>query len=457
MDYTSNHSLGGSFSNGTDKVLINASTENTLPNRVEITTLNIVEVTLMLVIFVLSTFGNSIVVIVVCKKRRMQTFTNWLIFNLAIADLTSSFICLPLEIPILLNKGKWIYGSFICPLLYPIQTMTIYTSVFTLVAFSLLRYWAIIYPFKKQPSVMLAKLSMVIIWIAAFICVIPYIATLKYYKADGACYESWSELDSKRYTISVFGLQYALPLTIISATYIMIAWELRKQVEPDPSPIQRIKIRENKKIVKMLLLLTITFAVCLLPFHLVFLIIQFVPTTLPYQDIIISTSYLMLYANCVFNPFLYNRFNTRFRKAFKELLSNGNDLVNRVSSFRTSNSISKRNSSLSLIRGNSLLSSQRRRAAMSSSTLGRIRKISLGLLLANPLDPLNLVCDQSHVSKAKNPELITERDPLHKSIVNDGIKDNNDCQAESLVDKNNNISDIISIMNVYKSEGETEL
>lgn len=95
-------------------------------------------VTLLIILFLVNFIGNVIVVLIIAKKRRMQTFTNWLLMNLAIADLSVAVICIPLEIPIEI-KGYWIYGRVFCKIFFPIQTMSIYGSVFTLVVLSFSR------------------------------------------------------------------------------------------------------------------------------------------------------------------------------------------------------------------------------------------------------------------------------------------------------------------------------
>ena len=65
----------------------------------------------LVVILLVSLIGNSIVVLVIKKKQKMRTFTNCLILNLAVADLTVAVICIPLDIPLELNNFRWIYEN----------------------------------------------------------------------------------------------------------------------------------------------------------------------------------------------------------------------------------------------------------------------------------------------------------------------------------------------------------
>ena len=71
-------------------------------------------------------------VYVIITKRKMRTFTNCLILNLAVADLSVALICIPLEIPLEMNGFVWIYGSNFCKVFYPLQSATIFASAFTL-------------------------------------------------------------------------------------------------------------------------------------------------------------------------------------------------------------------------------------------------------------------------------------------------------------------------------------
>lgn len=46
-------------------------------------------------IFIISLLGNAMVVFIVCQSSRMQTVTNYFIANLALADMSMAFFCIP--------------------------------------------------------------------------------------------------------------------------------------------------------------------------------------------------------------------------------------------------------------------------------------------------------------------------------------------------------------------------
>ena len=283
-----------------------------------------VVVTLMVLLFLVNLIGNFIVVLIISKKRRMQTFTNWLLLNLAIADLSVALICIPLEIPIEI-KGYWIYGKVFCKIFYPIQTASIYGSVFTLVALSFSRYWAIIHPFRTQPSVTYAKVLIGVIWVCSVVFVVPYISVLEF--KDGYCGETWTASQKRIYTVAIFVFQFVLPMFVIAVAYCCIMYEFSFRKKSSSSIVSVVlpargkckQQSENRKVVKLLLIITVTFAVCVLPYHTIGLLGEFYSHTFNYYNDILLASYMLLYINSCLNPIIYNVFNERFRETFKEL------------------------------------------------------------------------------------------------------------------------------------------
>ncbi len=281
----------------------------------------ITEISIYCVIFLLSTIGNVIVITVVSRKRRMQTVTNWLIVNLAVADLAVTLICIPAEIPLFLNGGVWLYGKVFCRILYPLQTMTIYASVYTLVAMSLTRYWAILHPFRRQISPKQAKIIICFLWIVSFSFVVPYIMSLEYKADEKACVEIMTAKQSRSYTIAIFVSQYVFPLMIISLAYIRIGIDLHSGPKAD-SLLQQQKRKENTKVLTMVVIVTVTFAFCVLPYHVVGLYNQFSGyADFPHKAEVSAASFLLLFANSCMNPIIYNAFNSKFRHSFFDLLN----------------------------------------------------------------------------------------------------------------------------------------
>ena len=178
------------------------------------------------IIFLCDIIGNSIVVAVIVLERKMKTFTNWMILNLAIADLAVSLFCIPLEIPLEV-RGEWLYGGIFCTIFYPLQSTTVYASVFTLVVTSGSRYYAIVHPFRGQPTKAHAKWFICGIWVCSLVFEIPYMMVLRYDEESSECVETWSYPHDRWFTIVTFVVQYVLPLLVITTSYSLMILEVR--------------------------------------------------------------------------------------------------------------------------------------------------------------------------------------------------------------------------------------
>ena len=93
-----------------------------------------------IIILTLGTIGNVLVVLVVAKRRKMRTVTNYFILNLACADLTVLISNIPIDLTTQFMDDKWVFGKATCKIIKPLQTMGTIASILTLVAISLSRY-----------------------------------------------------------------------------------------------------------------------------------------------------------------------------------------------------------------------------------------------------------------------------------------------------------------------------
>ena len=74
-----------------------------------------VRIVLYSLIFLLSVLGNSLIIAVLVRNRRMRTVTNLFLLSLAVSDLMVSLVCIPFTlIPNLMRD--FIFGTGICKL-----------------------------------------------------------------------------------------------------------------------------------------------------------------------------------------------------------------------------------------------------------------------------------------------------------------------------------------------------
>lgn len=98
-------------------------------------------IVMYVVIIGFSLIGNFMVIWTIARNRHMRTVTNYYILNLAVADFLVSLVVMPLKLVEYTAPCQWdVFGhSVLCPLLYYILPVFVFTSVLTLAAISIER------------------------------------------------------------------------------------------------------------------------------------------------------------------------------------------------------------------------------------------------------------------------------------------------------------------------------
>ena len=298
----------------------NSSSNETEPLALE--TLVVVQVTCYVAIAVTGATGNLMLCTALLRKRRRKT-CEYFVLNLAFTDLMTCAVSIPLDIVDITSK-HWPFGAFMCKVVYPLQTVLIAVSVGTLTCMALERYRAIITPLKAKIKGKIIKLAVFLVWSASMALLSPYIAVLE--SNGSSCIESWPEENHpKVFTMCVFLLLYAVPLCIISPAYICIGFRLRsnsRRMQKLISPrhgrnlyFQRLsqrRSRTNVRIVKMFLLAAVAFALCLLPYQIMWLWYDFGngKEWNHFWDALVFAN-AMVYSNSLINPFIFGGFSKR--------------------------------------------------------------------------------------------------------------------------------------------------
>ncbi|XP_075436659.1 cholecystokinin receptor-like isoform X2 [Ascaphus truei] len=134
-----------------------------------------VRILLYCIIFLLSVFGNTLIIIVLVMNKRLRTVTNSFLLSLAVSDLMVAVVCIPFTlIPNLM--GNFIFGEVICRAAAYFMGLSVSVSTFNLVAIAIERYSAICNPLKSRVWQTRSHAYRVIAatWIMSIIIMIPY-------------------------------------------------------------------------------------------------------------------------------------------------------------------------------------------------------------------------------------------------------------------------------------------
>uniref|UniRef100_A0A673LIX0 Gastrin/cholecystokinin type B receptor n=1 Tax=Sinocyclocheilus rhinocerous TaxID=307959 RepID=A0A673LIX0_9TELE len=134
-----------------------------------------VRIVLYVLIFLLSFIGNSLIITVLVRNRRMRTVTNLFLLSLAVSDLMLCLFCMPFTLIPNLMKD-FIFGTGMCKVATYFMGISVSVSTFNLVAISLERYSAICNPFKSRTWQTKSHAAKVITatWVVSFLLMLPY-------------------------------------------------------------------------------------------------------------------------------------------------------------------------------------------------------------------------------------------------------------------------------------------
>ena len=163
-----------------------------------------------------------------------------------------------------------------------------------------------------------------ILFVSSLLFVTPYMLSLQLNKQTQHCEEVWTENQRKVFTSLTFVFQYGIPMVLIGFAYFFIVRELRRHCQPESKRHEeKIKRKENKKLTKLLVIVTTTFAICVLPYHCIALWVEFGSgISFVYIEDVSVVTFFMLYVNSALDPILYNVFSSTFRKEFSRRWAN---------------------------------------------------------------------------------------------------------------------------------------
>lgn len=283
-------------------------------------------------IFILALIGNIVVIYIVCTVNAMRSSTNTLIANMAIADLLMT-IDIPYILKFFYVHDKWFgtfMGTVLCKFFHSAQVGSLTASVFSLVAISLDRSFAILFPMKTVMTKNVVRFAIAVVWLGALAFSLPVMVASKTKQFNGtdflSCAEVWAPMSASTYSLVLIIGGYFIPLIIIAVVYSLAGIRLwSRQLPGHKNLVSNKKAQSSsRRATAMLITVVIVFALSWLPFQTLEMLRGFnkplfysLPIELRY------TTPWFGYANSAINPILYVIFSENYRQEFYRILCRG--------------------------------------------------------------------------------------------------------------------------------------
>lgn len=172
--------------------------------------------------------GNTLVIVVIINNKNMRTAMNYVLVNLAIADmLVAIFMGVKFVIvPTLVHpEGKT--GRYLCKFVTGGTTAwtAAIASIYSLVAIAVEAYHAAYHPFKRRPG--RAKnlhRTVILIWAVALLWGLPLYLSVTYVDTIKACQEQWSySILPIIYSFGWIIVAGIVPIAVMSVLYFKVS------------------------------------------------------------------------------------------------------------------------------------------------------------------------------------------------------------------------------------------
>ena len=280
------------------------------------------ELVIIIAVFAVGLVGNIFVLIIVHEKNARKTVHGIFVTCLAVADLV--LLCFDSPVSIL---GKFDVTSeiFNCRVHLPVVTTGYNAELFTITSMAMHRCHIVSHPWRPKLKRKRAIIWVLLIWLAAFILVIPLITVNKL--TENGCEEVWPTLGHRQaYTASMMAIQYIMPLLVTALCYIRIWLFLRSRpVLPSNSGLTSERetpgeetTGESIVILKTVAVIVLLFLVLLMPTQVAWMLLDF--RNISSDELWFASDILTRLHSCL-NPVVYGVMNKQYRHSYFIFLS----------------------------------------------------------------------------------------------------------------------------------------
>ncbi|XP_031566049.1 allatostatin-A receptor-like [Actinia tenebrosa] len=276
------------------------------------------------VVLVFNIAGNSLVMYIIRNERGMKTPTNYLLLNLAVADLLFGVFLAPEYIlfPFFRHSvPDGVLGDWMCKILLGsnIALMASRVCIFTMVCLSVERYVAVCRPhtFRQRFSPKIVKVLVVVSWIYAAVIVSPIIVHTHLNREYNCSITKVTPI--KVHSVyTLLEITCSLSLMIFFTVKIFISLWCKQTVEPTGER-EITERKKKKKVTLCVLAVVVTFVVCWFPLTINYLLFGLSISPL------LTAMILFASLNAALDPYLFSFQSSKFKALVKKVVCCGKE------------------------------------------------------------------------------------------------------------------------------------
>lgn len=271
-------------------------------------------------VFLFGLLGNSMVVLVLFKYKRLRSMTDVYLLNLAISDLLFVF---SLPFWAYYAADQWVFGLGLCKIISWIYLVGFYSGIFFIMLMSIDRYLAIVHVVfsLRARTVTYGVIISLVTWsVAVFVSLPGLLFSTCYTERNHTLCKTKYSFNSTQWRVlsslevNVLGL--VIPLGIMVFCYSRIIRTL-----------QHCKNEKKNKAVKMIFAVVVLFLGFWMPYNVVLFLETLVElevlqdcTLERHLDYAIQATETLAFVHCCLNPVIYFFLGEKFRKYIIQLL-----------------------------------------------------------------------------------------------------------------------------------------
>lgn len=283
----------------------------------------------MFFLIITCTIINGLTLYVTVENTKLRTPLNYILLNLAVADLFMVFGGFTTTFYTSLH-GYFVLGRAGCNIEGLFATLGGEIALWSLVVLAVERWVVVCKPFTKFRFTQLhATFGVAFSWTMACTCAIPPLIGWSRYIPEGlqcSCgvdyYTLNPETENESFVIYMFVVHFSIPLIIISFCYgrLVCVVKVAAAQQQESETTQRAEREVNR----MVILMVIAFLICWVPYASVAWYI-FTHQGSQFSPIFMTIPAFFAKSSALYNPLIYVMMNKQFRHSVMLILFCGND------------------------------------------------------------------------------------------------------------------------------------